>query len=114
MAWIFFLPRKSVFSAVGVTGGIVGFFFICLAPLLIHWKSTDNTVMLEQRLNLAAQRASRGKGLRRSDYSNKDSEGDDETRSAGYKLWLAFFLVTGASCLVLPVVSCFGMLSDTN
>ena len=114
MAWIFFVPRRSVYSVVSVAGGLIGFFFVFIIPLLTHWKSNDNTVLLEQRLNLAAQKTRKSRGLRRSEYSNKDSNGqsDDEGSSAVHKIWILFFLITGISCLVLPVVACFGILSQ--
>lgn len=113
MAWIFFVPRGSVYFAVSVVGGAAGFAFIFLVPLLAHWKSTDNTVLLEQRLNLAAQQVRKSKGLRKSEYSNRGTQSetdDDESSSWLQKLWILFFLVTGVSCLVLPIVANFGIL----
>ena len=113
MAWIFFVPRGSVYFVVAVTGGASGFAFVFLVPLLAHWKSTDNTVLLEQRLNVAAQQVRKLKGLRRSEYSSKGTQSEtdeDEGSSWLHKLWILFFLVTGISCLVLPIVSNFGIL----
>lgn len=113
MAWSFFAPRGAVYCVVAVAGGVLGFCFIFAVPLLAHWKANDNTVLLEQRLNLAAQKARKARGLRRSEYSNRESQASEDERStAAHKVWLFFFLVAGISCLVLPVAACFGILSQ--
>lgn len=115
MAWIFFAPRWSVYFAISVAGGASGFAFIFLIPLLTHWKSTENSLLLGRRLNLVGQYPSKARGLRQSELTgklNNSTEDESSVGSTSEKVWVLFFLVTGISCLVLPIVACFGILAQ--
>lgn len=111
LSWIFFIPRKSTLSVLTVSGGIIGFIFIFLVPILLHWRSQDETVMLEQRLNKEARSKSQGL-LEHQNSSINSATGDTFMSDPLGTLGLVVFSLIGLASLALPIITVWGVVNN--
>lgn len=107
LTWIFFLPRYLAFHVFSVSGGIIGFVFIFLVPILLHWKYTGDSTHMEQKLNRESP-AMNLIGL--AGQALPESESADTFTSTHLgNFGLLCFTTIGVLCLLLPILKVCGL-----
>lgn len=107
MSWIFFIPRAATYSMLSISGGFIGFVFIFLVPILMHWRSNDTTIKLEDRLNRESKNTNQGLKAN----FEFDIEQDNFIESTLSTAGLIAFAIVGLTCLTLPILASMGYFS---
>lgn len=106
MCWIFFIPRAKTYSVLSISGGFIGFIFIFLVPISMHWRSKDITVKLEERLNRESKNSAQNYEM---EMDGQRTEFIESTLSTA---GLIAFSIVGLTCLALPIVASMGIFSQ--
>lgn len=113
--WIYFFPRNMLYQIIAITGGVVGFAFIYLIPLLIHFKSRDKTVLLEARLNGLITEDEYNHLKRGSIFTRATAQSEGSQLRVGLSLiGILLFGIFGFVTLLGPLVALLGPFGQNN
>lgn len=112
MTWIYYVARPTAYVTLGIAGGILGFLYIYLLPILLHLKaldSVDDSSQIDQDFQSIKKDSMMVKAPK--------SIVDDSDMMLNHKLpWyqLIAYICLGTLTAALPVVAALGFTSQSD